>query len=152
MTQADAHQLVEQLELIHRALVRSIKARGGRYRTQAEESGITVPQQMLVMELSRNDGLSLKDLSGRMGLSHSTVSGIVDRLERQRIVRRETDAGDRRVTRIYLSEKVKRFVKTARADIYAPVVGRIMAAPARERAQIAGGLARLCAVLQKEDR
>ena len=34
------------------------------------------------------DGLSVKELSRRMGLSHSTVSGIVDRLERRGLVAR----------------------------------------------------------------
>ena len=151
MTQIDANKLVDQLDYVHRALIRGIKERAGKLRAQATESGITVQQQMLVMELSRNDGLSLKDLSGRMGLSHSTVSGIVDRLERRRIVRRETDASDRRITRIFLGDKVKRYVAATQADIYAPVVGRIMAAPSRERARITSGLASLCAALEKED-
>ena len=31
----------------------------------------------------RNDGISLKELSAAVNLAHSTVSGIVDRLEKR---------------------------------------------------------------------
>ena len=47
---------------------------------------MTVPQVNALEELTRVDGLSLKALSARMGLSHSTVSGIVDRLGRRGFV------------------------------------------------------------------
>ena len=151
-TQTDARQLADQLEFIQRTLIRTIRSRAGSFRARAEESGITVQQQLLVLELSRHDGLSLKDLSRHMGLSHSTVSGIVDRLERRRLVSREADERDRRITRIYLSEKVKRYVEATKADIYAPVVESILAAPGREKARIVGGLASLCAALEKKGR
>src|SRR5204863_128629 len=45
-------------------------------------SGLTLPQIAVLRQLTVQDGLSLKELSERLGLAHSTVSGIVDRLER----------------------------------------------------------------------
>lgn len=74
--------------------------------------GVTVPQRM-VMEtvLGSAEGLSLKDLAGQVGLAHSTVSGIVDRLAAKGLLRRETDGSDRRVTRIVASEPVRTFMK-----------------------------------------
>jgi DNA-binding MarR family transcriptional regulator len=41
-------------------------------------------------------GLSLSDLSEKMGLAHSTVSEIVGRLERDGVLRRTTRPEDRR--------------------------------------------------------
>ncbi len=75
-----------------------------------KESGLTVPQVNVLDALAENDGLSLKDLSQRVSLAHSTVSGIVDRLERQGFVQRKPDVHDRRFTKIYLSGQVKSYL------------------------------------------
>ena len=54
--------------------------------------GLTGPQVSLLQTLAISDGLTLKQLSERLGLAHSTVSGIVDRLERKAMVSRRPDA------------------------------------------------------------
>ena len=48
-------------------------------------------------------GMSLKDLSSEVDLSHSTVSGIIDRLEQKQMVVRRTDADDARRSVITVS-------------------------------------------------
>lgn len=72
-------------------------------------SGLTTPQISAITLLYDRGPLSLKDLSQGLGLSHSTVSGIVDRLERQGLARREVDSEDRRLTRISVTEEVQRY-------------------------------------------
>lgn len=72
-------------------------------------SGLTVAQVETLTLLYDADGLTLKELSGRLGLAHSTVSGIVDRLEKRGLVRREVDPGDRRFTRITPSQEVQAY-------------------------------------------
>jgi len=44
-------------------------------------------------QLARHGGMSVKELSQKVGLSHSTVSGIVDRLERKGLAARVQDSG-----------------------------------------------------------
>ena len=44
---------------------------------------LTAPQRSVMQALFHGGGLSLKELSRRVGLAHSTVSGIVDRLEKR---------------------------------------------------------------------
>ena len=51
-------------------------------------------------------GLSLSALSSRLGLAHSTTSGIVDRLERLGLVRREPRPDDRRFVIVQLADAV----------------------------------------------
>ena len=46
--------------------------------------------------LVHSEGISLRALSKELGLAHSTVSGIVDRLEKRGMVVRQTDEADRR--------------------------------------------------------
>lgn len=59
--------------------------------------GITAPQGMVMGILGKFGKTKISELSEKMGLSNSTVSGIVDRLERQGIVERERSSDDKRV-------------------------------------------------------
>lgn len=69
-----------------------------------DKMGITMPQRMVIGMLFRHTELKISDLSHKLGLSNSTVSGIVDRLEKQNIVVRVRGEKDRRVVRVRLSQ------------------------------------------------
>lgn len=70
-----------------------------------ENVGITAPQGMVIGILSKEGKLKISDLSSKLGLSNSTVSGIIDRLEKQEIVERERCDDDKRVVYVNLSSK-----------------------------------------------
>lgn len=70
-------------------------------------SGITPPQGMVLRLLSKEGPIKLTELSSKMSLSNSTVSGIVDRLEKQGIVERTRSNQDRRVVYIAISPEFK---------------------------------------------
>ncbi|MGV8982955.1 MarR family winged helix-turn-helix transcriptional regulator [Clostridium sp.] len=70
-----------------------------------EETGITAPQAMLMGILSKEKKMKISELSNKLGLSNSTVSGIVDRLEKQGIVERERSHEDRRVVYVNICTK-----------------------------------------------
>lgn len=72
-------------------------------RREFENLGITMPQGMVIGTLFRKKNVKISDLSEALGLSNSTISGIVDRLERQNIVLRERSEEDRRVVHVRLS-------------------------------------------------
>jgi DNA-binding MarR family transcriptional regulator len=88
--------------------------------------------------------MTLGDLSRVLGLSHSTVSRIVDRLQAKEIVERKPSADDRRYLQISLTESVA---------TQAPALGDegpierleavLKAATADERRRIKDGLALL---------
>lgn len=61
---------------------------------------LTGPQGMLVSILSHDGDMKVSDLSKKMCLSNSTVSGIIDRLEKQGYVERKRSESDRRVVMI----------------------------------------------------
>jgi DNA-binding MarR family transcriptional regulator len=67
-----------------------------------EDIGLTMPQSMVVGILSKFGKMKISELSSRMGLSNSTISGIIDRLEKQNIVVRERSIEDRRVVYVRL--------------------------------------------------
>jgi DNA-binding MarR family transcriptional regulator len=61
-------------------------------------------QQLTVLSLVRTEGLGLAELARRCMVAPTVITGIVDRLERQQLIRREPDAHDRRVNRLVLTE------------------------------------------------
>jgi DNA-binding MarR family transcriptional regulator len=68
------------------------------------EDGLTIPQMRLLWALRDEDGLPVGTLAEHLGVNPSTITGHVDRLVRQGLVRREEDTADRRIVRNYLTE------------------------------------------------
>jgi DNA-binding MarR family transcriptional regulator len=70
------------------------------------EFGATLPQFDLMAQLYReHDGLRLGELSKRTMVTNGNVTGLVERLETDGLVLRETPDGDRRVTVAKLTKK-----------------------------------------------
>jgi len=55
--------------------------------------------------------MKMSDISEKLGLSNSTVSGIIDRLEQRDIVKRVRSEEDRRVVYVHLSDKAEELFK-----------------------------------------
>jgi DNA-binding MarR family transcriptional regulator len=113
------------------------------------------PPQLLAMQTlveaaqadvgSGNDSgeaLSLSALSTRMGLAHSTTSGIVDRLERLGLVRRVARPDDRRFAMVHLADAVVAWIRDdLPARKAAPLSAALRRATSGERTAIREGLA-----------
>lgn len=106
-------------------------------------SGLTGPQVRAIEVLFDSGPLSLKDLSAKLHLSHSTVSGIVDRLARRQYVRREPHPDDRRVSRITVTEEVARYARGAPRRLLSPLADALRSVRPAERKQIIQILQRL---------
>jgi DNA-binding MarR family transcriptional regulator len=72
------------------------------------ELNITGPQGMIIGILMRHRKMKISELSEKMGLTSSTVSGIVDRLEKQGMVKRERSSDDRRVVYVNIDEEFRK--------------------------------------------
>ena len=80
-----------------------------RYRQRvAAAHGLSATALDLLTALSSEDGLPHRELAGRLGLTPATLTPVVDTRERAGDVRRERDADDRRVVRVYLTESGRR--------------------------------------------
>jgi len=75
---------------------------------------ITRSQWWVLAYLSREDGMTQSKLAEELDLGKVAIGGLIDRLEKSGFVRREADAGDRRVNRIYLQPKSKQLVARLR--------------------------------------
>ena len=84
--------------------------------------GITGPQLWVLKTIHQNGSLPLGELSKRMYLNPSTITGVVDRLEKKKNVLRDRSEKDRRVVRVQLTPKGGRLVKRAPK----PIQGRLI--------------------------
>lgn len=73
----------------------------------ASEYDLTQVQVLVLNQLHKQDGLTQKELSDRMGLGTVSVSGLIDRLEAKGYVERHPDTQDRRAKRVWLTSKVE---------------------------------------------
>lgn len=71
-----------------------------------EKYGVTVPQSGVMRVLQRRGALPIGTLAEKLFLKTSTVSGIIDRLERDGMVTRlRGNTGDRRVVHVALTDQ-----------------------------------------------
>lgn len=75
--------------------------------------GVTGPQLWALKTISKNEKLSLGELSKKMYLHPSTITGVVDRLEKKGYVVRDRGQQDRRVIKVQLTPEGKRLVRKA---------------------------------------
>jgi DNA-binding MarR family transcriptional regulator len=116
---------------------------------QIARGNLTGPQLGVMRALVGSDGMSLKELSAHLGLAHSTVSGIVDRLQERGMVERQADEADRRITRIRVTQEVRDFVRdTMPGLVIHPLVEALGRATAAQRRAIVEGLRCLRQVLE----
>jgi DNA-binding MarR family transcriptional regulator len=140
-----AQEIDQHLRAIRRTFRQPVEA-------EFLRSELTGPQRGVMHVLVRQGGpggLSLKELSFQVGLAHSTVSGIVDRLEKQGFVERQKDRKDKRVTLIVASKVVRDYVRdTLPALVHPPLVEALRSAKKVERSAILEGLRVLRRVLE----
>lgn len=82
----------------------------------------------VMMSLWEEDGLKVIELGKKAGLEPSTMTGLLDRMERDGLVSRTMDPRDRRVLRIYLNETgqnvrdpILKVIDDVLADVFAGI-------------------------------
>jgi MarR family transcriptional regulator, organic hydroperoxide resistance regulator len=71
---------------------------------------ITPPQFVALQWLFEEGDMTIGELSAKMYLAFSTTTDLIDRMEKNELLRRVKDEKDRRVVRIHLLEEGKRII------------------------------------------
>jgi MarR family transcriptional regulator, organic hydroperoxide resistance regulator len=108
-TQPDLDAIIEVLAYLETESRRLTKGLAGQY-------GLTGPQLVVVKLLEPVGQLSLSELSWKIRARNSTVTGIIDRMERERLVVRRRSEDDRRVVHIELTAKGRRLASEIRVE------------------------------------
>ncbi len=75
---------------------------------------ITRSQWWVLAYLSREDGMTQSQLAEELDLGKVGMGGLIDRLEKTGMVRREPDQSDRRINRVFLEPRSKALVTKMR--------------------------------------
>ena len=67
--------------------------------------GITIAQSFILFALLEKDGCTLTEIGNRAQIDNSSLTTMVDKLEKECLVERRLYAQDRRVVTLYLTEK-----------------------------------------------
>lgn len=111
-----------------------------------EQFGITLPRFDLMAQLEREpQGLSMGELSRRMMVTGGNVTTIVDQLENEQLVQRQTQAGDRRSFTVSLTLAGRKAFAAMAREHEAWVVDMLASLSERQQDQLyklLGGLKR----------
>ena len=67
--------------------------------------GVTLNQWRVVGALVFKPGLTQKEIADKMGIEGATLVPVIDKMEKDGLLKRKTDLTDRRANRIYLTPK-----------------------------------------------
>jgi DNA-binding MarR family transcriptional regulator len=113
--------------------------------------GLSGPQLGLLIVVSRYPQVSLGEVSERMFLHTSTVSGIVDRLEVAGYLVRQRDAEDRRTVRLRLTNKGTTAIAQAPPSTFGFMIEGLDRLPATQLCEMSRSLQTLCQLMKIED-
>lgn len=124
------------------ALVRSAFLVNAVYAESGREFGLT-PQQGQLLCVLMAQPFGMGELGTMLGLAKSSITGLVDRTERNGLVRRESDPKDTRAVRVALTAQGRKLAE----EFYAETCRRVEKLPtgltAAERDVLAGLLGRV---------
>jgi DNA-binding MarR family transcriptional regulator len=111
----ERESLIEYILSMHRRFDRNLHGEWGR---EWADVDLTMPQIKVMFVVTSSKGVSMSQLSRTLGMTLSTLTGVVDRLTNQGLVRRQDDAQDRRVVLLYPTEEgaalIERLVEAGR--------------------------------------
>jgi DNA-binding MarR family transcriptional regulator len=97
------------------AIFRLARAHRGLAGVYLRELGLHPGQELLLMELLDDDGRTQSELLASVGLDHSTVSKSLCRMQEAGLLTRVADERDRRVWRVWLTERGRAMREPLRA-------------------------------------
>ncbi len=121
------------------------------FRSHFGKLNLTFPQALVLTVLGEEGAMPISALAERTGSANSTVSGIVDRLEKLELAKRERSDADRRVIYVAPTEKYKALRRKAETNVSGYFSSLLDDMPPEDRAEILSGLSKLDAALQRQD-
>jgi DNA-binding MarR family transcriptional regulator len=108
---------------------------------------VTSAQLSCLLALHENGPLRPSQIGRHIMVNSSTVTGIIDRLERKGLVERSRVSQDRRVITVSLTAEGLMLVENAPLPVQDKIVSGMRRLPSEEIEQIIGGLKRLTRML-----
>jgi len=131
-------------------ILRQITRRLGEHSHRlSRESGLTVPQMLCLRAVAELEpAATVAAVGRRVDMGAPTVSGVIDRLERHALVRRERGVEDRRRVYVTLTPEGRERLAQLPAPLKDAFVTRLESLSASERDQIGAVLASVASMME----
>jgi DNA-binding MarR family transcriptional regulator len=96
--------LLVQVMKVHRKLAE----------TGLNDFGLHVGQELILLWLYEQDGMTQSELADVLGVEAATVTKVLHRMEAAGLIERRQDSGDARVSRVYLMPKSRQLIEPLR--------------------------------------
>ena len=138
-------------EDILRSLRRVTRAIDLYSRQLAKQYQLTGPQVVCIRQIQRDTPTSPGELARAISLSQATVTGILDRLLKRGLVRRERSEEDRRRVIVTLTSSGKELARTVPSPLQERFAERLAALPDENRAVISTVLQQVVRMMEAQD-
>lgn len=122
------------------------------FRDHFGRAQLTFPQALVLTVLGEEGPIPISVLAERTGSANSTVSGIVDRLERLGLARRERSGADHRIIYVAATDQYRALKTRAETDVGSYFSSVLEYLSLKERVLVASALDKLDAALLAKER
>ena len=126
-------KIIQRIDINSRSLVKRV--------------GLTGPQLIILQEVTRAESVSIGEVAKAISLSQATVTGIVERLEKRKLVVRQRSVVDRRRVLVEATIEGKELLKTAPPLMQEAFVEKFSDLQDWEQAMILSALQRLVSLM-----
>lgn len=137
--------ITEMVVLALRGIIRAIDLRS---RYLVMRYGLTGPQLTVLKELSVNSGCCVRELTKAIHLSQATATGILDRLQKRGLVRRERSDQDKRRVLVWLTGAGEELLADAPPLLQEEFTGEFNKLDDWEQTQILSSLQRVVSMME----
>jgi DNA-binding MarR family transcriptional regulator len=141
---ATDHRVIAAL----RRIVRAIELHS---RHLVDQYGVTGPQLVALQELARLGEVQVSVLARNIHVSHPTMTGILDRLQRRGLIRRVRDAQDRRRMIVTTTEKGQSILEGAPSPLQDRFRSEFSKLEKWEQTQMLATLQRIATLMDAEE-
>ena len=134
---------MEQEENVLMAYLRVTQHMSQQLRRYFGQLNLTFPQALVLTVLGEEGPVPISALAERTGSANSTVSGIVDRLEKLGLARRKRSELDRRVIYVEATDQYRALRSRTKTDVMSYFNSLMDRMSAEDRALVAAALRRL---------
>jgi DNA-binding MarR family transcriptional regulator len=130
----------EQMIVALRGIIRAADIHSHRMQ---KEFGLTGPQLSILRVIRRLAPVATGTLADAAGFSRATLTGILDRLERQKLIERVRDPGDRRTVVVTPTPEANRLLAKAPSLLHKQLYDELARMPSRERGELLNAVQRV---------
>ena len=133
------------------ALRRIMRAADIHSQKLVRESGLTTPQLLVMQAIDKEGSPSTSAVARHIAVSQATVTRIIDRLERARLVSREKSSLDKRVVNVSLTDAGRAKLGSAPTPLQSSFLREYRKLEDWERHMLRSSLLRIAKMMDAED-